>query len=32
MACLTAAALFDDYSQATVEFFEATDRLANVVG
>ena len=32
MACPTAAALFDDYARATVEFFEATDNLANVVG
>jgi hypothetical protein len=32
MACSAAAALFDDYARATIEFFEATDSLANVVG
>ena len=32
MECPTAGALFDDYARATVEFFEATDKLGNVVG
>jgi hypothetical protein len=32
MTCPIAAALFDDYSRATVEYFEATDTLANFVG
>jgi len=32
MACPTAAALLDHYVQATVEFFEATDKLGNAVG
>ena len=32
MECPAAGALFDDYARATVEFFEATDKLGNVVG
>ena len=32
MSCATAHTLFDDYSNATMEFFEATDRLSVLVG
>jgi hypothetical protein len=32
MACPAAAALFEDYARATVDFFEATDKLGNAVG
>src|SRR5580700_6424922 len=32
MSCATAHTLFDDYSNATMEFFEATDRLSVLLG
>jgi hypothetical protein len=32
MSCPTVFALFEEYSKVTVEFFEATDNLANLVG
>ena len=32
MSCPTAHTLFDDYSNATMEFFEAADRLSVLVG
>jgi len=32
MACPTAAILFEDYFRATIEYFDATDTLANIVG
>lgn len=32
MECPTAKTLFEDYSRATVEYFEAVDKLSNLVG
>ena len=32
VSCPTAVALFEDYSNATIELFEATDKLAVLVG
>jgi hypothetical protein len=32
MECPTANALFDDYSSAAVEYFEAVDKLCRMVG
>src|SRR5260370_27669781 len=32
MGCPAAQALFEDYAQATMEHFEATDKLSNLVG
>ena len=32
MSCPNARALFEDYSRATIEFFEATDKLSALVG
>ena len=32
MSCPTARALFEDYSRATIELFEATDNLSVLVG
>jgi hypothetical protein len=32
MACLTATNLFDAYANAVMELFDATERLANLVG
>jgi hypothetical protein len=32
MSCSAADVLFEDYSRATMEFFEASDRLTTLVG
>jgi len=32
MGCPAAQALFEDYAQAAMEHFEATDTLSNLVG
>jgi hypothetical protein len=32
MSCPTVFALFEEYSKATAEFFEATDKLTALVG
>jgi hypothetical protein len=32
MRCPTAQGLFEEYAEATREYFEATDELSNVVG
>jgi hypothetical protein len=32
MSCPTATNLFDGYASAVVELFEATDRLASLIG
>jgi len=32
MVCLAAQALFDDYAKAGMEYYEATDKVANLVG
>jgi hypothetical protein len=32
MECSTATALLDDYTTATTEYFEAVDKLSNLVG
>ena len=32
MGCPAAQALFEDYAQAAMQHFEATDKLANLVG
>ena len=32
MECPTAKTLFEDYFRATVEYFEAVDKLSNLVG
>jgi hypothetical protein len=32
MGCPAAQALFEDYAQAAMEHFEATEKLANLVG
>jgi len=32
MICPTAQALFEDYAEAAMEYFEATDKLADLAG
>jgi hypothetical protein len=32
MACSTAVILFDDYAKAAMEYFAATEKLANLAG